>query len=152
MKIGTSLIDPATGQELMHWNALQRSFTTPAGEVRVGAIEGAQVDGKYLLVGRYANDPPSQYATVTSESAVAYDPAASQVNVTRVYQDQPPPPEEIRATAFRAEADRIDLMTRLKTATPAQIDSWLTTNVTSLASARTVLGAIIKAIALDART
>lgn len=79
----------------MHWAALPPTFTTPAGEERTGAIEGAQIDGKYLLVGRYANDPPSPYATVTGEVSIAYDssvPNQLKLNVTRTYQDNPAPP------------------------------------------------------------
>ena len=38
-------------------------------------------------------------------------------------------------------------MNRLKTATPAQIDTWIAANVTTLAQARTVLGSLIKVLA-----
>lgn len=47
-------------------------------------------------------------------------------------------------------AKNLDQLTAPKT--PAQIDTWLTNNVTNLAQDRTVLSAIIKIIALDART
>jgi hypothetical protein len=60
--------------------------------------------------------------------------------------------EAARAETFRADSGRVDLLQRLRTATPAQIDTWVDTNVTSIATARTVLKAIIKVIALDART
>lgn len=60
--------------------------------------------------------------------------------------------ELVREQSFVADASRVDLLTRLKTSTPAQIDTWLTNNVTNLAQARTILGAIIKTIALDARS
>lgn len=56
-----------------------------------------------------------------------------------------------RRNAIAAETDRIDIVTRLNTATPAQINAWIDNNVTDLASARAVLKAIIKAIALDFR-
>ncbi len=52
--------------------------------------------------------------------------------------------ERARITSFRVEATQQDLIGRLQTATPAQIDAWLVNNVTTLAQARTVLGAIVK--------
>lgn len=59
-----------------------------------------------------------------------------------------PSPEEVadaaRATLFVADAGRADLLARLRTATPAQIDTWLLANVTTLVQARGVLGAVIK--------
>lgn len=63
--------------------------------------------------------------------------------------DPPPSAEQLRAATFVAQADRVDLISRLQTATPAQIDAWLTANVTNLAQARTVLGAVIKVLALN---
>lgn len=59
--------------------------------------------------------------------------------------------ENARTAAIRADAGRADMLARLQSATPAQIDTWLTNNVTNLAQARTVLGTILKLIALDAR-
>jgi len=61
--------------------------------------------------------------------------------------DPPPTPVQLRAATFVAQPDRQDIITRLQNATPAQIDTWLTNNVTTLAQARTVLGAIIKVLA-----
>lgn len=90
-KIGTSLIDLNTGSEVQSWTSLPNTFITPSGAVRSGATEGAQVDLHYLLVGRNANDPPSFYATVTSETFSNYDAVNKQANVTRVYQDHPAP-------------------------------------------------------------
>jgi len=64
---------------------------------------------------------------------------------------QPSEEEIARKLEFKGEQDRIDLLDRLNTATPAQIDTWIDNNVTSLASARAVLKAIIKVIAHDGR-
>lgn len=50
--------------------------------------------------------------------------------------------DELARDALRAEA----LWTALDTATPAQIDAWLTTNVTDLASARRVLKMLLLAV------
>jgi len=52
--------------------------------------------------------------------------------------------ETSRISSFESEPTQTDLRQRLKDATPAQIDTWLLNNVTNLAQARTVLGAIIK--------
>lgn len=53
-----------------------------------------------------------------------------------------------RKTAIEADADFIALLDKAKNASNAQINSWLTSNVTTLAQARTVLGALIKIVAL----
>ena len=55
--------------------------------------------------------------------------------------------ENTRITSFKNDSAQTDLMDRLKTATPNQIDTWLNNNVTSMAQARNVLGAIIKLLA-----
>jgi hypothetical protein len=55
--------------------------------------------------------------------------------------------ENTRITGFKNDTGQMDLANRLNTATPAQIDTWLTNNVTTLAQARTVLGAIVKFLA-----
>jgi hypothetical protein len=59
--------------------------------------------------------------------------------------------EATREADIRGDAGRVDLLNRLKTASPSQIDTWVDNNVTNIATARTVLKAIIKVIALDAR-
>lgn len=65
----------------------------------------------------------------------------------------PPPPsaEEVRQGVFAALPDRADLMTRLQTATPQQIDNWIDGNVTNIATARAVLKAIIKVMVANSR-
>ncbi len=59
------------------------------------------------------------------------------------------PPAVVRAQTFTALPDRADIIARLQTATPAQIDAWLAANVTTLAQARTVLGALIKVFCVN---
>lgn len=56
-------------------------------------------------------------------------------------------PDQLRTETFEALPERIDFVTRLKTATPAQIDTWLANNVTNLTQARTVLGQLMKLLA-----
>lgn len=59
--------------------------------------------------------------------------------------------EEARIASVRSDAGRIDLLARLRAATPQQIDTYIDNNVTTLPQARTLFKAILKLIALDAR-
>lgn len=68
----------------------------------------------------------------------------------------PPPPrvltdEENRRNALVTDPGQTDLINRLRTATPAQIDNWIETNVTTIAGARAVLKALAKVQALNLR-
>jgi hypothetical protein len=58
-----------------------------------------------------------------------------------------PSTEEVRAVTFKADGSRQDMLARLKTATPAQIDAYIDANVTTLAQARTFLKALTKILA-----
>lgn len=58
------------------------------------------------------------------------------------------PPDDPRKVAFDNDPDRIDIFNRLRSSTPAQVDQWIDTNVTSLAAARQVLKAIVKSLAI----
>jgi hypothetical protein len=60
--------------------------------------------------------------------------------------------ERQRAATFNGDADRIDMLNRLKTATPAQIDAYIDANVTNLAQARTFLKKLTKVLALAVRS
>ena len=61
--------------------------------------------------------------------------------------DPVPTANQLRLQQFLADPSQSDLLTRIQSATPAQIDTWLASNVTTLQQARTVLGAIIKVLA-----
>lgn len=63
-----------------------------------------------------------------------------------------PTEDDLREASFKDEPDRIDLVNRLRTATPAQINNWIDANVTSLAAARAVLKALVKVLAIHIRT
>lgn len=54
--------------------------------------------------------------------------------------------ETQRKNDIKNDPGRLDLLNRLRNATDAQIDTWIDTNVTSLASARTILKAIVKVL------
>jgi len=60
------------------------------------------------------------------------------------------PPEQIaarqRKASFDADATRTDLLTRLRTATPAQINNYVDVNVTTLVEARTMFKRILLCI------
>lgn len=58
---------------------------------------------------------------------------------------------DARVDAMKADPTRVALLARLRTATPAQIDTYVQANVTNLAQARDMLGTILKLLALDAR-
>jgi hypothetical protein len=59
--------------------------------------------------------------------------------------------ELARREAIRTDPERVDLLNRLRTATAAQIRTYVDNNVTNLASAREMLKRILILIALDAR-
>lgn len=60
----------------------------------------------------------------------------------------PPPVDDARVAGIKADAAYIDLFNRAQTSTAAQIDTWFTANVTTLAQARQVLSAIVKILAV----
>lgn len=60
--------------------------------------------------------------------------------------------KEARENDLRALSDVQDLANRLKTATPAQIDTWVDNNMNNLAQARTVMKALLKVLAYALRT
>jgi hypothetical protein len=60
--------------------------------------------------------------------------------------------EVARQGTFASDADRIDMLNRLKTATAAQIRTYVDNNVTNVAGAREMLKRILILIALDARS
>jgi hypothetical protein len=59
--------------------------------------------------------------------------------------------ENTRLATFTTDADYTDLLDRLKTATAAQIDTWVDANVSNIAQARAVFKKIIKVMALMAK-
>lgn len=109
------------------------------------ALESLRPGARWTLIG-------DAYAGINWLDAVQTKPTEAQVNVEITNLQTEASAEASRVNSIRTDSGRIDLLNRLKTATPAQIDSWIDTNVTNIASARTVLKAIVKAIALDART
>lgn len=97
-----------------------------------------QLDGNGAVNGLYENAQPG----IAEEWREEDDPAVI------AFRNPPPSADQLRKAAVAADVSYIDLFNRAKTATPAQIDTWLTANVTSLAQARVVLGALIKIVAV----
>lgn len=94
--------------------------------------------------------PPSNTVVVPTEDAsIGWDWDGLTFVAPPANPEPPPTPEQLRAATFASLPDRQDIITRLRTATPAQIDAWLTANVTTLAQARTVLGALIKVFCIN---
>lgn len=93
----------------------------------------------------------TNYAALVWSDAVQTKPTEAEVNAEITRLANVAASEASRAAAIKADAGRADLINRLKTATPAQIDNWVDANVTTIASVRTVFKAILKAIALDQR-
>lgn len=122
------------------------------------------IDASGLIVNRVvianAGDwtPPAGYSLV-AEPAMSYAIGGTVISGVYTPPPQPAPPqptaaqiaETARQDAIKADADRAAMLARLKTATSAQIDAWVTSNVTTLADARKTIGIILKLIALDAR-
>lgn len=76
---------------------------------------------------------PQQKAAVNLNNILSQVNTAESANVSR-------------KEGLNNDAGKIDLLTRLETATNAQIDNWVDSNVTSLAAARTLFKAILKVL------
>ncbi len=63
-----------------------------------------------------------------------------------------PTADDIRVAAFLSDIDRQALVTAVQTATPAQIKTFVTNNVTDLASARVMLMKILLLISMTVRS
>ena len=100
-------------------------------------------DAKGRIVGLYVKPQPGR-----AEEWLADDDAEVQAFPAPTPEEAA---EESRREGFRGDEARRALLERLQTATPGQIDGWVDSNVTNLASAKVVLAGILKVIALDGR-
>jgi hypothetical protein len=66
--IGVALVDMATGTIEQQWDGMPDAIAH-AGEVRTGAIVGAEFAGGRLLVNRLCANPPAGYYPVTAEQS-----------------------------------------------------------------------------------
>src|SRR5690349_7011657 len=110
------------------------------GFTRFGAID-ATIDGQRVSI-------PDDAGNRDRALIAAWE---AEGNTIPAYEPPAPTAEEMRAETFRSDPARVDLLARLKSATPAQIEGYIDANVTTLAQARTFLKALAKVIALDGR-
>ena len=89
------------------------------------------------------------YAGLVWLDGVQVMPTALEVTNAQAALDAAAAAEVQRQSALNIDAGVITLLNQAKTSTVAQIDTWLTTNVTTLAQARSVLAAIIKVLAIQ---
>lgn len=92
------------------------------------------------------------YAGLTWLDGVQTKPTEVEVNATIVAQAAAATTDAQRLSGIAADPRTIATVSRLRTATAAQIDDYLTNNVTNLAQARTALGDIVKVLALYLQT
>lgn len=59
--------------------------------------------------------------------------------------------EDTRQQSFKDDVDRTAMVTRLRASNSAQVDTWVTNNVTTLADARKVIGIILKLLSINGR-
>ena len=85
----------------------------------------------------------SPEATVEQRGAAA--------SVLATFDPTAPTPDAARETQFLGDADRIDIMSRLTSATPAQIKSYVDSSVTNLASTKTLLAKVMLVLAVMAK-
>jgi hypothetical protein len=87
----------------------------------------------------------------TLSAVYAYDSGNNVVNETKTFGeaeiDNTASVEQQRQDGLEGDAAKQTLVDKLRTATRDQIDTWLANNVTNLAEARAVLGAVIKYLA-----
>ncbi len=121
-------------------------FCLVSGGIVTQAIE---LDPRWQEVGQpWFWSPPLGVQVIQSDTAGAgWTWNGSQFTAPPPNPTPPPTPGEERIELFASLPERQDIIQRLKTATPAQIDAWLLANVTNLTQARTVLGMIIKVLA-----
>lgn len=133
-----------------------------------GTVTGLSISNS----GFYTSNPPLSNTTLTGgtgtgakatldmefynyTSTYSYDTDSDIVIEINTYEtpiiDNSLSVEAQRQTSLTDDISNQNLMDKLRTATPAQIDTWLTNNVTNLAEARIILGAIVKFLAIKFR-
>lgn len=80
---------------------------------------------------------PEEYAQKATDAA-AHDAANTQEQ-NRI----------AREGTFLAQPDRVDMLARLRQATPAQIDAYVDANVANIAQARAMFKQVLKLLALN---
>lgn len=116
---------------VVEWDGLMTTWSPPSGQtavsVQTGVAIGWTYDGNNFIAPGQPPLTPEQQAAVNATNAGT-----------------------ARRADMAAQPDCADLLQRIQTATPAQIDNWIDTNVTTLVAARAVLKAIVKCLARSA--
>jgi hypothetical protein len=140
--VGYSLIEIATGNEFAWSPSLPWTVDYPSGRVTLDKV-GLEVPDKngplYKVVERWQSDEAQANYRQTGYGAPTFD--GTQVNVPGVYAAIPQAEldEAARKQGIVDDTDGADLLNQLKTATAAQIKTYINNNVTDLATARTML-------------
>lgn len=119
---------------------------TVAQNIKIIAAINALVPGaEFTLQGGQSASP----ATLTWLDARAR-PTDQQITdqITAMNLDAVQANNTVRIAGIEADSNVVTLLNQISTMTTAQIDTWMTNNVTTLAQARTVLAATIKVVAL----
>lgn len=87
--------------------------------------------------------------TVEAENPSEFVLAEGGASVRAGTEQELKPASEIRTANFYADSQRAVLLERLQNATPQQIETYITQNVTDLASARAMLVRVAKVLALN---
>ena len=119
-------------------------MAVPTEKPIIRAINSLRPGAQWFLDG-------DDYARLVWSDPVQQKPTRAEVDARIVEIASADAAEASRVAAFRGDTSRADLVDRLKTASPSQVDTWVDNNVTNLAGARAVLKAILKTIALDQR-
>lgn len=91
------------------------------------------------------------YADLEWHDLVQAKPTQSEVANAIVSLQTSKSSEAQRQLGIRGDMQRATMLNRLSTATNAQIDNWVSNNVTNMAEVRTAIGMVLKLIALDQR-
>jgi hypothetical protein len=110
-----------------------------------------------ILSAAYANEDDTAIIAITKEAAAVLlspsDPQwADAVAKATAYVPPPADPVQLRDAEFRLDTERQELLTKLTSATPAQIKAYVDAQVTSLASAKVLLAKMLLVMATIART
>jgi hypothetical protein len=94
----------------------------------------------------------NDYSTLVWKDVIQTKPTQAEVTSMIATLQATDAAEQQRKSGISGDAQVAAMVSRLQTATSTQIDDYLTANVTTLAQARAVLGAVIKVMALFVQT
>jgi hypothetical protein len=113
-------------------------------DTAIRAVAGPKYQG--ISVTDMADKATWKLAFAEGATQAERDAAQAIVDGYSVQDLKGPSKREQRQASFATDAGAADLLEKAKTASVAEIDAWLQSNVTNLAQARAVLAAIIKVL------